>query len=519
MKEVWEDLQRHKKDPERNYEKIQSMLPKKYRKEVCGVKNLPTELANYMFEYREGDKVSKIYARRDINSKRKKGDVYLAGERHGYAYISYSISGVPFTSLEHILVMNIHGKYIGKNENVDHINGKPLDNWYKNLRIVKMEYNTSERKKFNRKIKNTAIQHRATRFRNILYFFLTLDLLKKSRKIRTDKNMSDKKKIKWFRRKCYNSKSGKEYKYDLAYAISNSVYYPKTGVLVGVRGAKMVKCSAGGYITLDIRLYGEKYAHVFIFKHMLNKYVPDGYVVDHKDRNPINNKEDNLRAVPLWINSLNRKRVGDDFWLGGVRNFERCNVIVQFNGRRITSKLMKKKKAIVLRDKVVVIINEFLGLSDDEIVDENVWEEYEQKLVRLIEKGKNKLTKTCGNLCIENDLRYNKYTLRYNTKSFREARLTFPINKSGIKLVVGMKSKITEIRNKNILDSEKHEEVGKVVDKYKNKREEIKVPYGQRSIERKEAIELWEWAQNKYPESDIRINHRVPSPNRGETNV
>ena len=60
---------------------------------------------------------------------------------------------------------------------------------------------------------------------------------------------------------------------------------------------------SGGYwkVTLNGKVYG---IHRLLWE-AANGPVPDGYVVDHIDRNTLNNSLDNLRAIPKGANRAN----------------------------------------------------------------------------------------------------------------------------------------------------------------------------------------------------------------------
>ena len=54
-----------------------------------------------------------------------------------------------------------------------------------------------------------------------------------------------------------------------------------------------------------VRIMRKRYlAHRVIYEILIGK-IPDGYDIDHIDRNPHNNKLSNLRAVPHWLNMRN----------------------------------------------------------------------------------------------------------------------------------------------------------------------------------------------------------------------
>ena len=110
MSEVWNDLLKHTGDEDYIRNKIDSMLPKKYRRDVCRINNFPTELANYLFKYEKGN----IRMKQNVNKNKKKNDVYknILWRRDGR--ICLTIAGERFPMLGRTLMLNLKGKYVGK---------------------------------------------------------------------------------------------------------------------------------------------------------------------------------------------------------------------------------------------------------------------------------------------------------------------------------------------------------------------------------------------------------------------
>lgn len=93
---------------------------------------------------------------------------------------------------------------------------------------------------------------------------------------------------------------------------SEYVYYDETSAS-GLRwkvktGRKVVVGSQAGSKhnhAWGVRIMKKRYlVHRVIYEIMIGK-IPDGYDIDHIDRNPHNNKLSNLRAVPHWLNMRN----------------------------------------------------------------------------------------------------------------------------------------------------------------------------------------------------------------------
>ena len=81
-------------------------------------------------------------------------------------------------------------------------------------------------------------------------------------------------------------------------------------------GGKLLSCSIQnkGYKYFQQHINGKRFNH-FIHQLVAKLFIgerPDGLVIDHIDRNPLNNKVDNLRYVTQAENMLNQDRYRDD---------------------------------------------------------------------------------------------------------------------------------------------------------------------------------------------------------------
>lgn len=89
-------------------------------------------------------------------------------------------------------------------------------------------------------------------------------------------------------------------------------YDPVTGIVKykinrgKIRAGAIAGCRKGdGYLTLKID-YRPYYIHRLIWVMMTGSFPPDGYDIDHINRNPSDNRFANLRSVPSNINLVNK---------------------------------------------------------------------------------------------------------------------------------------------------------------------------------------------------------------------
>jgi hypothetical protein len=93
------------------------------------------------------------------------------------------------------------------------------------------------------------------------------------------------------------------------------------------------RVTSGGYLQVG---YKKKYymVHTIIWK-MHNGDIPEGLVVDHKDRNSFNNKIENLRLCTLQQNTYNRA-MSNKLGVKGVRKeHKKYRASITHNGIQI----------------------------------------------------------------------------------------------------------------------------------------------------------------------------------------
>jgi hypothetical protein len=73
------------------------------------------------------------------------------------------------------------------------------------------------------------------------------------------------------------------------------------------RSGKKAGAENKGYVwVISKKIGGARSAHRIIWE-MHNGNIPDGYVIDHADRNPLNNRIENLRIASRSENAMNSK--------------------------------------------------------------------------------------------------------------------------------------------------------------------------------------------------------------------
>ena len=104
---------------------------------------------------------------------------------------------------------------------------------------------------------------------------------------------------------------------------------PLTGKVYGVRGKEILSKDSYGYIPMSMQIENKKYyffAHQFIW-YWVNNEVVD--CIDHINRNKIDNRIENLRAITHEKNLFNRECKG--YYLSR----KKWRVRIQSSGKRI----------------------------------------------------------------------------------------------------------------------------------------------------------------------------------------
>lgn len=89
-------------------------------------------------------------------------------------------------------------------------------------------------------------------------------------------------------------------------------YNPQTGDIYNGYGKVCKTIGTTGYIQMSTKNNGKQLTckgHRFAY-YSFYGYIDDNLVIDHIDRNPLNNKIDNLRLVSVKVNQFNRNDRG-----------------------------------------------------------------------------------------------------------------------------------------------------------------------------------------------------------------
>lgn len=121
-------------------------------------------------------------------------------------------------------------------------------------------------------------------------------------------------------------------------------------------GKEVGSVSATGYRLTNLRINGKThnfYLHIYIYQRF-NGEIPKGLQIDHIDRNKLNNRLDNLRAVTMSVNYANKSGYGKVKVKGVVLTPEkRYAVKIRDKDKSLyfgTHKSLEKAKAVA--DKV-----------------------------------------------------------------------------------------------------------------------------------------------------------------------
>lgn len=117
---------------------------------------------------------------------------------------------------------------------------------------------------------------------------------------------------------------------------------------------KRAESMNNGY--LAIRVYKKQYRANRVVYEMFNGPIPKGMVVDHIDRNPLNNKIENLRLATHSQNQMNRRRTRPDNKLGATgvirtRRGKPYQAHITINSRSINlGRFGSLEEAVAVRD-------------------------------------------------------------------------------------------------------------------------------------------------------------------------
>lgn len=93
-------------------------------------------------------------------------------------------------------------------------------------------------------------------------------------------------------------------------------------------------------LTMDKKRY-DFYLHHYIYQRF-NGNIPSGMVIDHIDRNPLNNKIENLRIVTISDNNKNRSAYGKSNHKGvAILPSGSFNTFCSYKGKKVTAGTFK----------------------------------------------------------------------------------------------------------------------------------------------------------------------------------
>lgn len=102
------------------------------------------------------------------------------------------------------------------------------------------------------------------------------------------------------------------------------------------------------YAVTNVTIRGKR---TKIYMHRLVVQAPVGLVVDHINHNGLDNRAENLRAVPRSVNTHNKKNATSNAGFFGVRKVKSGNYIATV-GKRHVGTFVSAKEAAVARDAV-----------------------------------------------------------------------------------------------------------------------------------------------------------------------
>lgn len=134
---------------------------------------------------------------------------------------------------------------------------------------------------------------------------------------------------------------------DFVEACRNTFHYdPSTPSFLRrkVNHRESSRLPSGSYRMVDVVVDGRRfteYVHRVVWM-IHNGVIPNGLVIDHRDRNKLNNSIDNLRLVTRAVNNTNRED-------GGVTNLQGSKPKYKWGKVRVEySKTMRKDRVFVL---------------------------------------------------------------------------------------------------------------------------------------------------------------------------
>lgn len=120
-----------------------------------------------------------------------------------------------------------------------------------------------------------------------------------------------------------------------------------------------------GYVVTNL---SRKLGHKEVKMHRLITECPKGKIVDHADRNKLNNQRNNLRITTNQMNTANSKPQGDRKYKGVYDHYTKWKSVIGFEGKNIWlgSFNTPEEAALAYNQKALELFGEFAKLNEIE---------------------------------------------------------------------------------------------------------------------------------------------------------
>jgi hypothetical protein len=193
---------------------------------------------------------------------------------------------------------------------------------------------------------------------------------------------------------------------------------------------------------LDARGYAcSKDKGKVLYMHIVILGKKEGYVIDHKDGNKLNNKKDNIRHLTTSQNSQNIKLDNEFIGISFLRGKYQANCSQKYLGVYKT-----KEEAARAYDKYVIC-----HINKEGRLNFNYTEKEKADIIRVYYGSFEKEVKMVSNISVEN---YNYYRVNFDNKYVGKISKTFKTYEEALKLRNEIVSKIDSMKVKELYDLE-----------------------------------------------------------------